>query len=267
LESRIDQVEQYFHVVKEQLATSRLLEERKRPQVLPEETPLVAAVEVKADVHPIVHEAAPVPEAQHEVLAVEPPAVLEPEVPETAVSDNGIPPTSPRIMLWETGLSIGSLASPEMPETPLPNTPRPILTVRTSYATETEEAVAIKFHRWCQRGMELGWPTISRHAIFQEFLQRYLAPAITVKAIYLDANAVRKEFGRSGQVTNAVEYWLVCYGGKEWLFPQPLNATQFRNTTCFEGGSVTPASLQSIVPALVQDTGSVMVLEAKGKLI
>jgi hypothetical protein len=123
------------------------------------------------------------------------------------------------------------------------------------------QRVAQVFVAWCHRGETI----VNRYAAFAEFLKQQV-PDATVTPIYRDANAVQKIFGRSGQVTNAVENWLIVCSGQAWLLPQPLNAHQFRDVSCFEGGTISPQHMKTIVPAKVQYQGETYLLESKGRI-
>lgn len=124
------------------------------------------------------------------------------------------------------------------------------------------EAAAAAFADWCR----LSGPMMSRVGFFENDLRARL-PGASAQAVYRDLNSQAEPVrfdGRGG--ASPAEFWLVTAGSEALLFPQPLNAHQFRDLTRVFDGSAAPGALQAVGPARVRDEGGAYVLTQPGRV-
>ena len=138
----------------------------------------------------------------------------------------------------------------------------PVVQAPASVALSPADAAAEAFADWCRRAT----PMMSKVDFFANALAERV-PGTAVRAVYRDSysQAEPVRFDGSGGASPA-EFWLVTVGGEALVFPQPLNAHQFRDLTRIFEGTATPASLQSVVPARVRDEGAAFALVAPGRV-
>ena len=124
------------------------------------------------------------------------------------------------------------------------------------------EAAAQAFADWCRQGT----PMMSRVEFFSADLGGRV-PGATARAVYRDLNSQAEpvRFDAAGGASPA-EFWLVTAGGEALVFPQPLNAHQFRDLTRIFDGTAAPASLGSVAPARVRDEGATFALVTPGRV-
>ena len=129
-------------------------------------------------------------------------------------------------------------------------------------ALSPADGAAAAFADWCRRAT----PMMSRVDFFAADLGARV-PGASARAVYRDLNSQAEpvRFDAAGGASPA-EFWLVTAGGEALLFPQPLNAHQFRDLTRVFDGAATPASLRSIAPARVRDEGAAHALTAPGRV-
>ena len=143
-----------------------------------------------------------------------------------------------------------------------PAVPAPVQQAPSAPTLSPADAAAAAFADWCRRAT----PMMSKVDFFANALAERL-PGTSVRAVYRDLNSQAEpvRFDGSGGASPA-EFWLVSVGGEALVFPQPLNAHQFRDLTRIFEGTATPASLQSVVPARVRDEGAAFALVAPGRV-
>ncbi len=129
-------------------------------------------------------------------------------------------------------------------------------------ALSPADAVAAAFADWCRRAT----PMMSRVDFFASDLAARV-PGASARAVYRDLNSQAEpvRFDAAGGASPA-EFWLVTAGSEALVFPQPLNAHQFRDLTRIFDGTATPATLGSIAPARVRDEGAAFALTAPGRV-
>ena len=140
-------------------------------------------------------------------------------------------------------------------------TPTPIPSAPPA-AQSPADAAASTFADWCRRAT----PMMSKVDFFANALAERV-PGARVQAVYRDLNSQAEpvRFDAAGGASPA-EFWLVAVGGEALVFPQPLNAHQFRDLTRIFDGTATPATLGSVVPARVRDEGAAFALVAPGRV-
>ena len=138
----------------------------------------------------------------------------------------------------------------------------PVIQAPAPVALSPAAAAAAAFADWCRRAT----PMMSKVDFFANALAEGL-PGTSVRAVYRDLNSQAEpvRFDGAGGASPA-EFWLVTVGGEALVFPQPLNAHQFRDLTRIFEGTATPASLASITPARVRDEGAAFALVAPGRV-
>ncbi len=124
------------------------------------------------------------------------------------------------------------------------------------------DAAASAFADWCRQGT----PMMSRVDFFAGMLGTRV-PGASARAVYRDLNSQAEpiRFDDRGGASPA-EFWLVSVGGEALLFPQPLNAGQFRELTRVFEGTAAPKTLGQVVPARVRDEGGTFALAAPGRV-
>lgn len=140
--------------------------------------------------------------------------------------------------------------------------PAPIMQAPAPPVLSPADDAAVAFADWCRRAT----PMMSKVDFFANALAERL-PGTSVRAVYRDLNSQAEpvRFDGSGGASPA-EFWLVTVGGEALVFPQPLNAHQFRDLTRIFDGTATPASLASVVPARVRDEGAAFALVTPGRV-
>ena len=140
---------------------------------------------------------------------------------------------------------------------PVPAAPAP-----AAPALAPADAAAAAFADWCRQGT----PMMSRVDFFAGMLGTRV-PGASAQAVYRDAYSQSEpvRFDARGGASPA-EFWLVTAGGEMLLFPQPLNAGQFRDLTRVFEGTAAPKTVAHIVPARVRDEGGAFALTAPGRV-
>ena len=167
-----------------------------------------------------------------------------------------------RLAAQHTSLSDWARQDFERRQTPAAPAPVAAVPAPAAPVLAPAEAAAAAFTDWCRRAT----PMMHRVEFFDRDLAERL-PGATARAVLRDLNSQAEPVrfdGRGG--ASPAEFWLVAAGGESLLFPQPLNAMQFRDLTRVFEGSAAPAALVSVAPARVRDDGGSFSLVAPGRV-
>jgi hypothetical protein len=169
-----------------------------------------------------------------------------------------------RLSAQHTSLSDWVRQDYEQRQTRVVPAPAPVAAapVPVAPALGPADAAAAAFMDWCRRAT----PMMHRVEFFERDLAERL-PGATARAVLRDLNSQAEpvRFDSRGGASPA-EFWLVMAGGETLLFPQPLNAMQFRDLTRVFEGSAAPAALASVAPARVRDDGGSFSLAMPGRV-
>ena len=130
---------------------------------------------------------------------------------------------------------------PKAPQTPADaSPPKPSL----------RDEVGLAFVAWCQKG----GPMMSRFFMFERTLQQQWPDAkVFVRYRHRVANGEVTFVEVSSQ---PIEYWAIVVKEQAFMVPQPMSASQFRDTTAAFEGTALPSMLATCTPALLKRLGA-----------